>query len=139
MIGMTTYRFFLSSFGFTTIVLSSLTQAAHAQIYIPVPVYDYYGSFAYSKSTRQLGISWNYRTSQSAERRAVEVCTQTGASDCASLGWFANTCAAFALDSNGIAGVGTNRVREVAKQEALSDCSKLGGEGCEIIEAVCSL
>ena len=123
--------------GFAVLACGIAQRPAQTQTYIPVPVYKYYGAFAYSKSANYSGVSWNGSTRQEAEEAALQSCSR-GAEDCFLVAWFSNQCGSLASTPDGVYGLGINAVSNLAERFALEECNELGGVGCKTKFTFCS-
>lgn len=124
-------------------VFIGLTNARslHAQVpvLVPIPTYDYYGSFAYSRSTGVWGRSTNFLDQYNAERGAVQACeARSNAGDCIPVYTITNSCASLARDSDGYLAAARNTYRAKAEYFALKDCHDRGGRGCEVLHTFCT-
>ena len=103
---------------------------------IAIPAYgQQYGSITYSSDPGgdfSWGISWNYDNHDAARERAMRECRNRGGDSCREIGWFRNTCGAFALTPDGGYGTGFDRNITVAENEALQSCRSAGNANCQI-------
>ena len=124
--------------GITTIVLGALARTAQTQVYVPVPVYNYYAAISYSESANLSGSAHGAPTQESAASAAIDVCAADGLTDCEVLTTFANTCGALASSHNGAWVTVIRRSASEAQRLALEECNKVGGEDCRIKQALCA-
>lgn len=110
----------------------------HAQVYIPVPVHNYYAAFAYSISTGTLIGSWDYLSRHEAEEAALNFCEKDTSKDCIILAWFANQCGTFAVASNSSYGIAVDLYKDKSEQKALDICYEAGGDDCKVIRTICT-
>lgn len=99
---------------------------------------DLYGAIARSPSTQDKGYSWNFRSQESAEQRAIKECAGvSGATDCQVLLWFRNACGSIAESEEGGTGTGWGVTEEIAETNAIQLCSTVGS-GCKIMHTFCT-
>ena len=97
-----------------------------------------YGAIARSQVTQDKGYSWNFRSRESAEQRAIKECAGvSGATDCQVLLWFRNACGSIAESEEGAAGTGWGVTEEIAETNAIKLCSTVGS-GCKITRTFCT-
>ena len=103
---------------------------------IAIPAYgQQYGSITFSSNPGgdfSWGISWNYDNHDAARDHAMRECRNRGGDSCREIGWFRNTCGAFALTPDGGYATGFDRNKEVAEREALQECRLAGNVDCRI-------
>jgi len=108
--------------------------------FLPTPGFsdDKFAAIACTRNCGQWGWSNNCDTQEEAESRAIAECAK-GGKKCKSIGWFKNTCGAFASASDGSWGAqwGTEEEEE-AKQKALNRCKSEGGKDCTIRFSFCT-
>jgi hypothetical protein len=90
-----------------------------------------YGAIAYGVESQAAGWSFDYRTKEDAERRALTDCAKHG-DDCKIVVTIYNSCAAVAADDNQHFAVVEARKGETAQANALAACTQQGGTNCEI-------
>ncbi len=99
---------------------------------------DLYGAIARSQITQDKGYSWNFRSRESAEQRAIKECAGvSGATDCQVILWFRNACGSIAESVEGAAGTGWGVTEEIAETNAIKLCSTVGS-GCQITRTFCT-
>jgi len=105
---------------------------------LPPVASNLYGAIARSPTTQDKGYSWNFRSRESAEQRAIKECAGvTGATDCEVLLWFRNACGSIAESTEGGAGTGWGGTEEIAETNAIKLCSTVGS-GCKITRTFCT-
>ena len=84
-----------------------------------------YAAIALSKSTGACGWSANYGNRSNAEARAVQECDEeTAATDCATVIWVYNQCAALAANNRGY-GWSSGATRASAENSAIAQCESV--------------
>ncbi|NMF60924.1 DUF4189 domain-containing protein [Pseudanabaena yagii] len=97
-----------------------------------------YGAIARSPSTHDKGYSWNYRSLNAAEHRAISECESvSGAGDCEVLIWAKNACMSLSESRNGAAGSGWSVDEDQAERIARQVCYDYGGTNCYITRTIC--
>ena len=91
-----------------------------------------YGSLAYNYQTGAWGWAVDYYTQEDANYAAMEQCGY-----CEIVLEFWNTCAAFALGSDGAYGWGYDYDPQTAQDYALYNCSQYG-YNCQIVNWACT-
>jgi hypothetical protein len=102
----------------------------------PPPKAISWGAIAYS--TRDMGAGWSQGKPDraSAEKEAMNVCSQRGKA-CVLRTAFNKQCGALAADRD-FAGWGTSADQREAQQNAIADCRKAGGTNCALHISFCS-
>lgn len=95
-----------------------------------------YGAIAYSKNDGAYGFSDNWNDQTTAEKNAMDACTENGPG-CEVIVWFFDSCAAVA-GSGSIVSWGQDFRENGAKQKALAACEKQGGTKCNLKVSHCS-
>lgn len=98
---------------------------------------DLYGAIAYSKSTGNSGIGYNFATRSGAEARAMQRC---GASDCRICVWVRNGCCALAVGDGGRYGWSYrygNFAYSEARRRAMNECNART-TNCRIVAWACT-
>jgi Domain of unknown function (DUF4189) len=97
-----------------------------------------YGAIAYGRKSGAYGYSHGWGDQAKAESVAMENCAQHG-SDCEVMVWFDRKCGAVAARSDStIAYWGLGDGAGAANSQAMSQCTKDGGRGCEVKVSHCS-
>lgn len=96
-----------------------------------------YGAIAYSAKDGIYGYSHGWTNQKKAEAVALRYCKESGGKKCKKAVTFADACGAVAADGKKF-GVGKNRVRVLAIDEALKKCKRAGGKNCEAKISDCS-
>ncbi len=104
-----------------------------------------FGAIAVSPKTLNAAYSYNFNSQAEAEADALKRCTNDTPgkpTDCKINLWFSDSCAAMALkknaDGSGSWATALGGSRTKAEGAALSECTKQGIEGCQIIGSFCS-
>ena len=102
----------------------------------PPPKAISWGAIAYS--TRDMGAGWSQGKEDraSAEREALNACSQRGKA-CVLRAAFNKECGALAADRD-FAGWGTSANPREAQQKAIAECKKAGGTTCALHISFCS-
>jgi hypothetical protein len=102
----------------------------------PAPRKMSWGAIAYSD--RDMGAGWSLGKDDrtSAEKEAMNLCSQRG-KECAVRTVFNRQCGALAAD-RGVSGWGTSADQREAQQRAIDDCRKAGGARCVLHISFCS-
>lgn len=103
----------------------------------PVIAKDKYGAIAYSHPEGVCSTSNDYDSKEGAERRALEVCRQSGGTKCQILTSHKNKCGAVAVGDGGIFGWAWSSTKKNARERAMSQCTKRG-PGCKVLCEVCT-
>lgn len=88
-----------------------------------------YGAIAYSAKDGIYGYSHGWTNQKKAETVAMGYCKESGGKKCKKTVAFADSCGAVAADGKKF-GVGKNKVRMLAIDEALKKCARAGGKNC---------
>jgi serine/threonine-protein kinase len=116
---------------FAIVPLLSIFSLAHAAS--PAAAQDNYGAIAYAQSSGATGYSYDFRSRDGAEERALQECGR----GCEVVIWFKNACAALATgDKNGY-GSGWASSRSRAEEIALMVCEE-NTDNCAIKQWVCT-
>jgi Domain of unknown function (DUF4189) len=99
-----------------------------------------FGAIAFSPSTGAYGYSFEYRTRNQAEKRAIAECkARNGGDDCATEIWFYDNCGALAVGAGATRSAAYSADKAAASRRALEACNgRNGGAACEIKATVCS-
>lgn len=98
-----------------------------------------FGAIAYSPSQRANGITYDFGDRASAERAALNACTERSrAKDCRVVIWFSNNCGALATASDGTYGGGYSGNKVGAESRAIQYCRNAGGRDCAIQRSFCT-
>lgn len=97
---------------------------------------DFYGALAYSQRTGAHGYSYDHRSRNAAEQRALGECANYGA-DCRVAIWFRNACGALAVGAGNGYGSGWGTSRSIAQSYALAGCRR-HTRNCSIVRTVCT-
>jgi serine/threonine-protein kinase len=99
--------------------------------------FDNFGAISYSSVTGAYGLSYDYRSRNAAERRAIRECEgYAGSGDCRILVWFRNACGALAQGDGGV-GTGWGANVSIAQQYALQSCRRYY-RNCRVVKWVCT-
>jgi hypothetical protein len=96
-----------------------------------------WGAIAYSSGDMGAGWSQGKADRASAEREAMNACSQHGKA-CVLRNAFNKACGALAADRD-ITGLGTSANPRDAQQQAITECQKAGGTRCALHVAFCSM
>ena len=102
----------------------------------PPPKATSWGAIAYSTADMGAGYSQGKSDRASAEKEAMNLCSQRGKA-CAVRIAFNKECGALAADRN-FAGWGASTDMREAQRKAMDDCTKAGGTRCALHIAFCS-
>ena len=117
--------------------LSACSAAGAGRAYPPAPPKaTSWGAIAYS--TADMGAGWSMGKSDrpSAEKEAMNTCSQRGRA-CVLRAAFNKQCGALAAD-RGFAGLGVSTDQRDAQRKAIDECTKAGGTRCVLHIAFCS-
>ena len=104
----------------------------------PPPPPPAYGAIAYGKKSGAWGYSYHWDSRAKAESVAMENCSKNG-NDCEVMVWFQRECGAVAAPADaGAAYWGLGDGEGAAREEAMRQCTKDGGKGCEVKVSQCS-
>lgn len=104
----------------------------------PEPPKPSYGAIAYGKKSQAYGFSYQWDSEAKAESEALKNCAKNGP-DCEIMVWFERRCGAVAARSDGkYAYWGLGDGEGAAREEAMRQCTKDGGQGCEVKVSQCS-
>jgi hypothetical protein len=102
----------------------------------PLPKEISWGAIAYSAADSGAGWSQGKADRASAEKAAMDVCSQRGKA-CVLRAAFNKQCGALATDRD-ITGLGTSANARDAQQQAIAECRKAGGSRCVLRVFFCS-
>jgi len=101
------------------------------------PTRSGWGALYYSKKTRTWGESWGYGNQAQAKRRAFTECGGEQ-EECGFAASYRRSCGAIARASSGAWAGGIGDTVEEAARDAFNDCTRNGGNDCEIIRVNCA-
>jgi Domain of unknown function (DUF4189) len=107
----------------------------------PPPLPDVFGAIAVSASTLSYGTSWNYKSKQDADARALQECEKsTSAKDCKIVVTVADVCVALATSKpERVFGVGGPiGASNYAAGNATLKCQRAGGKSCVVNTQFCA-
>ena len=96
-----------------------------------------FGALAYSAQSTASGYAFDQPSTAAADRRALTECAKH-ANDCKIVASFSNSCAAVAAGTNKRVSVAQANTGDGARSNAVSACSRNGGDKCEIEVWSCS-
>jgi serine/threonine-protein kinase len=94
---------------------------------------DYFGAMAFSQETGAAGHSFDYRSRDDAEERALQECGRS----CKVVLWFRNACGALATGARNGYGTGWASTRGRAEEAAISVCEE-NADNCRIKQWACT-
>ncbi len=104
----------------------------------PEPPKPAFGAIAYGRKSGAFGYSYGWGDQDKAESVAMENCGKNG-NDCEVMVWFDRKCGSVAAPSNSTAAYwGLGDGAGDANSHALSQCTKDGGQNCEVKVSQCS-
>jgi hypothetical protein len=104
----------------------------------PEPPKPAFGAIAYGRNSGAFGYSYGWDSQAKAESVAMENCGKNG-KDCEVMVWFDRKCGAVAARSDSTAAYwGLGDGAGAANSQALSQCTKDGGQNCEVKVSQCS-
>ncbi len=93
-----------------------------------------YGGVAVDPTTRKYGATWNYDNGDDAKYEAVRLCASSSNSNRCIGYWFSYYYTAVAISSDDkVTKFGASDSYDSAWNSALKECSKAGGNDCEVI------
>ncbi|MGH9809806.1 MAG: DUF4189 domain-containing protein [Terriglobia bacterium] len=90
-----------------------------------------FGAIAYGPESEATGWSYDYETEDQARHHALSNCAQHG-NDCRVVTSFSNSCGAVAAGTNKRYAIGEGVSENQAQADAIANCNKAGGTGCDI-------
>lgn len=119
--------------GLSALMTSVIQLPTNSQTYVPVPVYDYYVSIAFSAPENTFGYSWGGVSLQESKEMSLQACRDLGGgTSCTIVVSYANSVGVLASSPNGAYGVAYHGIDDFAVDAALKNCRESGGKDCRV-------